>query len=92
MLLVRHSSAYKKSFKKLSKSGKFPREELESIITKIQNSEVLELKYQDHYLSGPLSDCRECHIKSDLLLVYKIENNNLVLLLVNLGSHSDLFD
>ena len=92
MRIIHYSSAYKRSLRKISRSGIFPKMELEYVIKKIQREEVLEIKYRDHRLSGNLAMNRECRIKPDLLLVYRIENNNLVLVLVNIGSHSDLFE
>jgi len=50
----------------------------------------LEDKYKDHQLQGNMKDFRECHIKPDLLLVYMIEDDTLKL--VDIGSHSELFD
>ena len=47
-------------------------------------------KYKDHQLKGNMKEFRECHIKPDLLLVYMIDEN--VLKLVDIGSHSELFD
>ena len=49
------------------------------------------LKYKDHALSGNYKNYRECHIKPDLLLIYKIEKSELILYAVHIGSHSDLF-
>ena len=51
----------------------------------------LDEKLKDHKLHGELSNYRECHIKSNLLLIYKKDDQNLILLLVNIGSHDDLF-
>jgi len=51
----------------------------------------LPAKYSDHLLSGDWAGFRECHIKPDWLLVYKIEDNVLVLTLSRTGTHSDLF-
>lgn len=45
-------------------------------------------KYRDHQLTGSLSDMRDCHIKPDLVLLYSITDNKLIL--VRLGSHSEL--
>ena len=50
----------------------------------------LEDKYKDHQLKGNMKDFKECHIKPDLLLVYIMEEN--VLKLVDIGSHSELFN
>lgn len=51
----------------------------------------LPAQYRDHQLTGSLKDYRECHVRSDILLVYQIHQNELVLLLVDIDSHSDLF-
>lgn len=61
------------------------------IVTKLANGENLEEKYKDHLLIGNFKGCRECHVKPDLLLVYKINENVLELTLVEVGSHSQLF-
>lgn len=53
------------------------------------NDKPLPEKYRDHRLTGDLKAFRECHIKPDLLLIYQSDNEKLVL--VDLGSHSDLF-
>ena len=49
----------------------------------------LPTKYRDHDLVGGFVEYRECHIKSDVLLVYKV--NKEVLYLHRIGSHSELF-
>ena len=63
------------------------------IITKLANLEQLEPKYKNHKLidDKTYKDCMECHIKPDWLLIYKYEDNELVLLLFATGSHSELF-
>jgi len=91
MMLVRATSRFRKALKKLLHSGRFDREELASVIDILARGKKLDASYQDHELSAELIGHHECHIKFDLLLLYRIENNNLVLVLVNLGSHSDLF-
>jgi len=53
--------------------------------------EMLPETNRDHELSGNWRGYRECHIQSDWLLVYRVENDILVLTLARAGSHSDLF-
>ena len=65
---------------------------LDDIIRMLSRGETLPEKNQDHALSGNWSGFRECHIQPDWLLIYRIENDVLVLTLVRSGSHSDLFD
>lgn len=82
---------FRKSFKKVSKYKNFKEEELEKVLLFLKTGQKLDIKYRDHNLSGDMRDLRECHITSDILLIYKIEKDVLVLLLMNIGSHSELF-
>ena len=52
---------------------------------------MLPPKYRPHKLSGNYSNCWECHIKEDWLLVWLQNDNELTLLFINTGTHSDLF-
>ena len=53
------------------------------------NEESLPEKYKDHSLSGNYVNFRECHLKPDWLLIYKVDEETLYL--TRLGSHSELF-
>lgn len=88
MYQIFRTSAFKKDYKKLSLQDK---EEVKKIIIRLANNEVLDLKYKDHKLIGNYKGCKECHIKPDLLLIYRIDANILELALVRTGSHSELF-
>ena len=57
----------------------------------LANQTPMPKRYNDHQLTGNLKDFRECHIEPDWLLVYKISNNNLILIVSGTGTHSDLF-
>ena len=89
---VRYSQEFKKSLKKVTKQGKNI-EKLLDVVDKLVYKEKLEPKLKNHKLKddGYFYDCYECHIDPDWLLVYKYLNDELVLLLVKTGSHSDLF-
>ena len=91
MYKVIFSSQYEKSLKKISKSGNFPIKEIERVISLLILGKTLPIKYKDHGLNGEFIGYRECHVKGDLLLIYKIEKENLILILVDIGSHSQLF-
>lgn len=88
MYQIFRTSAFKKDYKKLSLQDQ---EEVKKIIIRLANNEVLDLKYKDHKLIGNYKGCKECHIKPDLLLIYRIDANILELALVRTGSHSELF-
>ena len=87
------TSKFKRDYKKLKKQNKDIKK-LENIIYKLANGEELETKYKNHKLvdDKKYKDCFECHITPDWLLVYKIKENELVLLLFATGTHSDLFN
>lgn len=91
MLLIRETSQFRKSLKKKLLSGNFDKEGLRKVIDTLVRGKKLEAKHRDHSLSGSLALHRECHVKPDLLLIYKIDDWNLILVLVNLGSHTELF-
>lgn len=55
----------------------------------LAKGEILPANYKDHALTGNWIGHRECHIQSDWLLIYRIENGVLVLTLTRTGTHSD---
>lgn len=90
MLKVVLSNQFKKDLKLAQKRG-LDIDLLTEIVDKIASGEELPPKNRDHNLSGVYADFRECHIQPDWLLIYKIEENDLMLFLYRTGSHSDLF-
>lgn len=92
MYKVFPSKKFSKSLNKIAKSGNFPRNEIQKVIKYLASGQKLDSKYKDHKLQGEFKDYRECHIRPDLLLIYQIKNRELVLVLINIGSHADLFD
>jgi len=86
---IKKTSSFKTAIKKIK--DKTILKEIENIIDKLENDEILEEKYNDHALIGEFKDCRECHIKPDLLLIYKINDEILELLAMRSSSHSELF-
>ena len=89
---VLFTTKFKKSLKKVKKQSKNI-EELLDIIDKLVTKEELDAKYKNHKLinDGTYYNCFECHIKPDWLLIYKYEEDNLILVMVDTGSHSSLF-
>lgn len=64
---------------------------LEDVVAALAMGEPLPEKNKDHALSGNWIGHCECHILPDWLLVYRIEDDILVLTLSRTGTHSDLF-
>ena len=82
---------FKKSLKLAKKRG-LDLNLLEKVITSLQNNVPLEEKYCDHELRGKYKGFRECHVAPDWLLIYRKEEDVLVLTLIDTGTHSDLFN
>lgn len=90
MLNIRYSSRFKKDFKTILKRGYDPRL-LENVLEILCQEQPLPPRYKDHPLIGNYQGHRECHITPDWLLIYKIEQDVLLLTLTRTGTHSDLF-
>lgn len=87
---VKPTTQFKKDYKRAIKRGR-KIELLEKIVELLAMGEALPEKNRDHELSGEWAGHRECHIQPDWLLVYRIEDDVLVLTLARTGTHSDLF-
>ena len=87
------TSRFRRDFKRVraGQHGKALDREFTDVVGLLLADQVLPLRYRDHALMGEYSDCRECHIKPDLLLIYRKVGDD-ILELTRLGSHSDLFD
>lgn len=90
MYQVKFTSTYKKSYKLMKERG-LDLSLLDEVVDLLRQGKQLDEKYRDHGLSGKFEGFRECHVKSDWLLVYLIENDILTLTLVDTGTHSDIF-
>ena len=64
---------------------------LDEIIAKLAQGIPLSASARDHELIGNYKGHRECHIASDWVLIYRIEDDVLVLSLTRTGTHSDVF-
>ena len=87
---VKYATSFKKDYKRAIKRG-LKIELLEQVVALLAMGEPLPDKNRDHDLSGDWAGHRECHIPPDWLLVYRIEDDVLVLTPARTGTHSDLF-
>lgn len=90
MLKIAFTKRFQKDVKLAQKRG-YPLEKMKEVVTRLAAQEPLDAKYRDHLLVGDYAGYRECHIQPDWLLIYDIQEENLVLLLSRTGTHSDLF-
>lgn len=89
MLLLEQTKTFKKCLKKY-KHKKSVLKELEVIVFLLIHEKPIPIQYRDHELKGNFKGIRELHLKPDDLLLYvKIENEKIILMA--LGSHSELF-
>lgn len=91
MRTIERTSRFKKDYKREAKGrhAKSLDSELLAVLQQLVTDQSLAEKYRDHSLSGEWSDHRDCHIKPDLVLIYRKTEEN-TLQLVRLGSHSEL--
>lgn len=87
---VKYSTLFKKSFKKCLKRGCDARL-FQKVISILGETGTLPQEYKPHPLKGDYKGCLECHITPDWLLVWKQNDKELILLLVDTGSHNDIF-
>ncbi|MDW6002524.1 type II toxin-antitoxin system YafQ family toxin [Vibrio mangrovi] len=89
MYSLEYSTQFKKDFKTMTKMPIPDIIEIGNIISQLQRGETLAPHNVDHALTGSWAGFRDCHIKPDLVLIYRIFDGQLQL--ARIGSHSDLF-
>ena len=90
MFLLKYSNHFKKDLK-YYKHDHAVLVELEKVLDILAKGEKLPSKNSNHRLTGEFKDYFECHIRPDVLLIYKIEKSEITILLLRIGSHSELF-
>lgn len=89
MLSIVYTSQFKKDFKRVRKLSFEDLKVVFFIIQQLEKEKELDKKYNNHNLTGNYTGFKECHIKPDLLLIYRTKNNELQL--ARIGTHSELF-
>ena len=89
---VFRTTQFKKDFKVLLKKHYSPNKLKQAIDALMaQNKQLLSTKYRDHPLTENWKGYREIHIEGDWLVIYRVEKQELQLVLTRTGSHDDLF-
>lgn len=91
MRTIRRTNTFKRDYKR-EKKGRYRKtidDDLLKVVAMLANDEPLAERHHDHPLAGEWKDHRDCHIKPDLILIYRKTDEN-TLDLVRLGSHSEL--
>lgn len=91
MLQIHFSKQFKKDYKKILRNKKVLNS-LQEVISILAQNKILDKKYHNHFLKGNYQEYQECHVYPNLLLIYKIDNNRLILFLIRVSSHSEIFE
>lgn len=87
---LRFSGQFRRAYKLCKRRG-YELSKLEKVISILVEKGRLPQEYQPHILSGKLAGIWECHITSDWLLLWEQNNTDLILLMLDTGTHSDVF-
>ena len=90
MYTIKYTTRMRKDIQRVKRRGKNI-SKLFAVLELLKTGEPLPEKYRDHQLKGDLDDLRECHIENNWLLVYRIVEDELVLLATATGTHADIF-
>ena len=90
MLKPIYKSTFKRDYKRALKRGKDPAK-IQNVVRLLCARQPLPPNLHDHALTGDYVGYRDCHIEPDLVLIYRIVQDQLQLICFRLGSHSDLF-
>ena len=93
--IIEHSE-FRSDYANAARHRKCDRDELDRVIRALAQGEPLLRRHRDHKLQGRypprkgFTDCRECHVGNDWLLVYRLPDDG-ALHLIRTGTHADLF-
>jgi mRNA interferase YafQ len=88
---IKTTKKYRKDLKTVAKR-QYDMKLMDEVVGLLAAGKPLPKEYNDHALIGNWKGHRECHILPDWLLIYKIENNILILTLTRTGTHADLLE
>lgn len=91
MRAIRYTTRFKRDFRreKAGRHGRVIDAALLEVVTWLAEDVELPRRHVDHGLTGQWADCRDCHVKPDLVLIYRKPDDER-LELVRIGSHSEL--
>ena len=87
---IRYSGRFKKSYKLCKRRG-LDMSHFEQVVRLLAETGSLPAKYRPHILTGKYAGIWECHIEPDWLMLWKQNDTELILLLLDTGTHSDIF-
>lgn len=90
MYELEYTNSFEKDLKRCKKRG-YNLQLLQEAIDILQEKGELPAQYRPHKLNGKLAGLWECHIKGDWLLIWQQNDTELILIMTDTGTHSDLF-
>lgn len=90
MYSIQTTNRFNKDIKKCKKRG-YDLNALKEVMVLLEQSGTLPKQFKPHKLKGKYLGLWECHVKPDWLLVWKQDDEELTLLFMHTGTHSDLF-
>jgi mRNA interferase YafQ len=90
MLEIVPTKPFKRDLKKYQHKKDIIKD-LYDVISTLAKEEPLDPSKKDHNLVGNYVNYRECHVRNDLLLIYKVDKKTFSLYLARFGSHSEVF-
>lgn len=91
MRAIKETAQFRRDLKREAKGRhrEFLTKHLVEIVQALADDQPLGIQHRDHALAGQWKDCRDCHLRPDLVLIYRKENGS-ALHLIRLGSHAEL--
>ena len=90
MYTIERTNSFKKAFKRCLKRG-LDVKSFETVVRLLAETGKLPQKYKPHKLTSNYKGLWECHIEPDWLLIWSQDDDLLTLLLIDTGTHSDIF-
>jgi mRNA interferase YafQ len=85
-----YATQFKRDYKRCQKRG-YIMQKLLDVMSDLENEVPLREKYKEHPLQGEYADSLECHLESDWLLIYELDDESKEVYFARTGTHSDLF-
>lgn len=91
MRTIERTTQFRRDFRRVAKGrhGRGLKGVLTEVVERLVQDSPLPVRLRDHALVGDWADHRDCHLRPDLVLIYRLVGSD-TLVLVRLGSHSEL--
>ncbi len=91
MYTLAFATRFTRAFRKYNRSGRFPLDKFQKALAYLEAGKALPAPYTDHSLKGPLVDYREFHLEYDILVQYRKNEEQKIITLSKIGTHTELF-